>query len=93
MDNEPRARELALEGAVLVFFVVALVGLGAGAESYIAVLRGAGAAALVAYLGRFPARVVLEAMAVPAPGEAEGARGAEPAPREAPGVSRRQRAA
>jgi len=59
--RELRAKELALECALLAFFIVALAGMLAGAENHIAVLRGLGAGALVAFAGRFPARLVLEA--------------------------------
>jgi hypothetical protein len=89
MDKGPRAKELALEAATLAFFLVALAGLAAGAEAYVAALRGLGAAALVAFGSRFPIRVALEALAPPAHEPPQGK--AESAPAEAP--ARKQRAA
>ena len=61
MNIELRAKELALECSVVVFFLVALAGILVGAESHIAVLRGLGAGALVVFAGRFPARILIEA--------------------------------
>jgi len=66
MSKELRAKELALECSVIAFFVVTLAGMLAGAESWVAALRGLGAGALVAFGGRFPARVFLEAAEPPA---------------------------
>ena len=72
MVKQLRAKELALEGATILFFVVALAGMLAGAESYIAILRALGAGIAVAYAGRFPAHVLLRALEpAPAP-EPEG---------------------
>jgi hypothetical protein len=79
MEKESRAKEIALESAVLVFLAVALAGVLAGAEAYVAALRALGAGALVAFGGRFPARVVLEAIEPPP----ESAASEEPAAPEA----------
>jgi len=71
MEKQLRAKELALEGATIAFFVVALAGMLAGAEGYIAVLRAVGAGVAVVFFGRFPAHVLLTAL--------------EPAPPQEPG--------
>jgi len=65
MNVELRAKELALECSIVIFFLVALAGILVGAESHIAVLRGLGAGALVVFGGRFPARILIEATAAP----------------------------
>ena len=93
--RELKAKEWALECSVLVLFVVALAGILAGAEAYVAVLRGAAAAAVVAVVGRFPARVAIEALESPERGKPEAA--TPPASGattpEAPGVEEPRRAA
>ena len=93
--KELKAKEWALECSVLVLFVVALAGILAGAEAYVAVLRGAAAAAVVAVVGRFPARVAIEALEPPERGEPQSA--SPPAggatTLEAPGVEEPRRAA
>ena len=68
--KELKAKEWALECSILVLFIVALAGILAGAETYVAVLRGAAAAAVVAVAGRFPARVAIEALEATQPAEA-----------------------
>jgi len=94
--RELKAKEWALECSVLVLFVVALAGILAGAEAYVAVLRGAAAAAVVAVVGRFPARVAIEALESPERGKPEAATpaaaGGATTP-EAPGVEEPRRAA
>ncbi|MFW6161758.1 MAG: hypothetical protein ACODAJ_03260 [Planctomycetota bacterium] len=70
MERKLRAKELALEAAVLVFLGVALLGIAAGAEHPVAVWRGLLAGVLVAFAGRVPAHVALAALAACAP-EAE----------------------
>lgn len=75
--RELKAKEWALECSVVVLFIVALAGIVAGAEPYVAVLRGAAAAVVVAFGGRFPARVVIEAMA-PVERAEEGSAAAAP---------------
>ncbi|MFP4058110.1 MAG: hypothetical protein ACLF0G_14680 [Candidatus Brocadiia bacterium] len=77
MDKDWRAREMALEAAVVVFFLVALAGLAAGAEAYVASLRAVAAAAAVVFVGRFPARVLLDALEPPAEAPGAAAQGAE----------------
>ena len=67
MSNEPRAKELALEGAVVVFFVTALLGLLTGTAHHVAALRGLAAGALVAFAGPFPLRILLDAIEHPEP--------------------------
>jgi len=93
--KELKAKEWALECSVLVLFVVALAGILAGAEAYVAVLRGAAAAAVVAVVGRFPARVAIEALEPPETGEPQAASppaGGATTP-ETPGVEEPRRAA
>lgn len=61
MARELKAKELALEGALVVFLAVALVGIWAGAEQHVAVFRALLAGIAVAFVGRLPARVLLAA--------------------------------
>lgn len=85
METDFRARELALEGATLVFLAIAAVGLLAGAESHVAILKAAVAGVVVAVAGRLPLRILLAAMARPAEDEeTEG----QAAPAEAPAATR-----
>jgi hypothetical protein len=66
MELECRAKELALTAAMFAFFVVAVLGIVSGAEGYVAALRGLAASAVVTYAGRFPARILLDALEPPA---------------------------
>ena len=91
MERDLRAKELALTGALLAFFAVALLGLAAGAESHIAALRGVAASAAVAVFGRFPARVFLDALQPPA--QDGQAAAPESQPRETPARARGAKAA
>ena len=75
METQLRAKELALEGATIAFFAVALAGMLAGAENHIAVLRALGAGVGVAFAGRFPARVLLGALEPAPPPEPEAPAG------------------
>lgn len=81
MSNEHRAKELALESAVVVFFVTALLGLLAGAAHHVAALRGLAAGALVVFMGPFPLRILLDAIERPEDPAAHGeeAQAADPA--------------
>jgi len=90
MATRLKAKELALEGAVLVFFLVALVGILAGADSHAAVLRGLAAAVATAYVGRLPAQALLAALQPPA--QPEGESGDESVEGQPP-AARGQRAA
>ena len=65
MDKDLRAKELALEGALVVFLATALVGVVAGAEQHVAVLRALVAGVVVAFAGRLPVRVLLGALEPP----------------------------
>ena len=98
MNKGPQARVLALEGAVVVFFVVALIAIAAGAESHIAVLRALAAGGLIAFAGPFPARVFLEAIEPPAASaeetpESQAGLQAPGAARAVPRPARREKAA
>lgn len=83
MEQDFKAKELALTAATLAFFLVAVLGIIAGAEAYIAALRGLAASAVVAFAGRFPARVLLDAMEPPAP-ESSATPAAQATPAHAP---------
>lgn len=77
MESKLRAKELALEAAVVAFLGIALLGIAAGAEHHVAVWRGLLAGVLVAFAGRVPAQVALAALAARQP---EGEEETEPAP-------------
>lgn len=89
MERKLRAKELALEAAVVVFLGVALLGIAAGAEHHVAVWRALLAGVLVAFAGRVPAHVILAALEAREP---EAEEPAEPAA-EAPGRPREHPAA
>ncbi len=79
MQTKLRAKELALEGAIVVFLAVALLGIAAGAEHYVAVVRALVAGVAVAFVGRLPARVLVAALEAPERDAGEEAASAEPA--------------
>ena len=77
MQTKLKAKELALEGAIVVFLAVALLGIAAGAEHYVAVVRALVAGVLVA------------ALEAPERDAGEEAASAEPAPAETRARGRR----
>ena len=89
MVSNLRARELALHGATIVFFLVALAGIASGAESHVAVLRALAAGVGVAYVGRWPLGVLAAALDPPAQTEDEQAEDQAPADDQAPAANRR----
>jgi len=93
MARDLKAKEWALEAALIVFPAVALIGVLAGAELYVAVLRALAAGVAVAFLGRIPALMLIKASEAAETESVQGPAETKPQPRphsaQAPARDRR----